>query len=369
LTEIGALAFKRLHGDVIIESKCPSLKRIGAEAFHYMPLSTQSRLDLSELQSLVAIGQWTFRRYGGELALTGRGPMLTEIGFQAFTFARNPKNNINLECVSPNGLTWVEREIDRDENEDLPEEVQSLEQLTLEEAAFYEYLGQQNLLAPPPGCIECWMDSYTPASKKCTFTTTTATNTAEPVYTCAAPFGNVTLTNTTTEKIYTCDAALGDVPLTKALYLSVQAGGRLAEEFAAVTCIPTEAFVDHDAPLLLNVKMPNLISIGDRSFFRFNGGDFTFEALDESYLPKLEHIGVEAFAQFVQPADDRSKISIRLDGMPALISIGTGAFNAPKAPFMLLQIDCACPNLEQIGDTAFSKIEYGIGSKITFTEL
>jgi hypothetical protein len=91
---------------------------------------------------------------------------------------------------------------------------------------------------------------------------------------------------------------LGDVPLTKVLYASIQAGGKLADGFAAVTCIPNEAFVDHDTPLSLTEKMPNLVSIGDRAFFNFKGGEFTFTALDDSYLPKLKHIGTKAFAEF-----------------------------------------------------------------------
>jgi hypothetical protein len=115
--------------------------------------------------------------------------------------------------------------------------------------------------------------------------------------------------------------------------------------------------------------MPNLISIGDRAFFRFNGGDFTFRTLDETYLPKLEHIGVEAFAQFVQPAEDRFKISIQLNGMPSLISIGASAFSTFIAPFMLLQIECECSNLEAIGRDVFVTFGYGSGSKIAFTDL
>jgi hypothetical protein len=83
----------------------------------------------------------------------------------------------------------------------------------------------------------------------------------------------------------------------------------------------------------------------------------------------LEHIGEEAFAQFVQPAEDRFKISIQLNDMPSLISIGASAFSTPIASFMVLQIECECSNLEAIGQDVFVTFGYGSGSKIAFTDL
>jgi hypothetical protein len=165
---------------------------------------------------------------------------------------------------------------------------------------------------------------------------------------------------------YTCDAALGDVPLTKALYASIQAG-ELADGFDAVTCIPTEAFMDHTTPLSFAAKMPNLISIGDRAFFGFIGGTFAFQALDASYLPKLEHIGAEAFAEF--DAEEVTEAAITLQGMPSLVSIGDHAFSTLFASFMVLQVECACWNLEVIGEFAFQTAAYGSGSKLSFTNL
>jgi hypothetical protein len=159
---------------------------------------------------------------------------------------------------------------------------------------------------------------------------------------------------------------LGDVPLTKALYASIQ-GGALADGFAAVTCIPPEAFMDHDAPLSLSERMPNLISIGDRAFKGFAGDDFAFVALDESYMPKLEHIGVEAFAEFDSEAV--TEASVTLQGMPSLIWIGARAFSTFSAAFMVIQVECACSSLEVIGESVFATFEYGSGSKITFTDL
>jgi hypothetical protein len=352
LTEIGEGAFKEFAGgsrgdgsslwyntgDLIIEGKCPSLQRIGSKAFFYSSQNYDrtyrdgnvpdlSSVDLSELQSLVEIGQRAFEQFFGALTLTGRCPNLIEIGFQAFHFAKNPNNIINIQCISPNGLTFVEST------------EEGLTNSFLEEAAFSRAFGdvyidrgrtivtggQQNLNPPPRGC-----------------------------------------------GVYTCDAALGDVPLTKALYASINAG-EVAGGFNSVTCIPSEEFMDHDAPLSLSERMPNVISIGDRAFFRFNGGGFTFQSLDETYLPRLEHIGVEAFAQFVAPAttsfDMLDFATIQLRGTSSLISIGDSAFSTWNAHFMLLEVECACPNLEVIGELVFATLEYRSNSKITFTNL
>ena len=168
------------------------------------------------------------------------------------------------------------------------------------------------------------------------------------------------------KRAYTCDAALGDVPLTKALYASIQAG-ELADGFDAVTCIPTEAFMDHTTPLSFAAKMPNLISIGDRAFKGFKGGTFAFQALDAAHMPKLEHIGEAAFAEF--DPKEVTEAAITLQGMPSLISIGDGAFATLRASFMVIEVECACSNLEVIGGLAFQTVEYGTGSKITFTDL
>jgi hypothetical protein len=108
-----------------------------------------------------------------------------------------------------------------------------------------------------------------------------------------------------------------------------------------------------------------LVSIGDRAFFKFNGGDFSFNS--ESF-PKLEFIGVQAFASFAEPVDDVLCV-IQLKDMPSLIKIGDLAFNALSAPFMLLQVECACSSLEVIGESAFASREYGSGSKLSFTDL
>jgi hypothetical protein len=166
---------------------------------------------------------------------------------------------------------------------------------------------------------------------------------------------------------YTCDAALGDVPLTKARYASIQAG-ELADGFAAVTCIPTEAFMDHTTPLSFDAKMPNLISIGDRAFLGFKGGDFIFA---QHSLPKLEHIGVEAFAQFEnneKPSKDLVH-AIRLHDMPSLISVGVRAFQVYQAPYFQLEVNSACPLLEVIGGEAFNTCEYATGSEVILTNL
>jgi hypothetical protein len=173
-------------------------------------------------------------------------------------------------------------------------------------------------------------------------------------------------TRTTAGEGYTCDEALGDVPLTKALYASIQAG-EPGDGFDAVTCIPTEAFMDHTTPLSFAAKMPNLISISDRAFFRFKGGTFTFQAADASYLPKLEHIGEEAFAQF--SPEEVTEAAVTLQGMPSVVSIGNSAFSTLHAPFLVIQIECACSYLEVIGASAFATRDYGTTSKITFTDL
>jgi hypothetical protein len=175
-----------------------------------------------------------------------------------------------------------------------------------------------------------------------------------------------TVTNAVGGGAYTCDAALGDVPLTKARYASI-INGTLPEGFEAVTCIPAEAFSDHTTPLSLTEKMPNLISIGDRAFFRFGGGEFSFMALDYSYLPSLEYIGVEAFAEF--KTANVTEAVIRLKGSPSLISIGDSAFSNWDAPFLLLQVECACSRLEVISDLAFSTVQYGSTSSVTLTDL
>jgi hypothetical protein len=167
------------------------------------------------------------------------------------------------------------------------------------------------------------------------------------------------------ESTYTCDATLGDVPLTKASYASMMATG--GDGFAAVTCIPAEEFMDYDAPLSLSAKMPNLISIGDRAFKGFAGGTFAFLALDESYLPRLEHIGVNAFAEF--DGEKTTEATITLKGVPSLILIEESAFFTLKAPFLQLQVECACSNLEVIHAYAFVTQELKSASKITFTDL
>jgi hypothetical protein len=180
--------------------------------------------------------------------------------------------------------------------------------------------------------------------------------------------------------VYTCDAALGDVPLTQALYVRSLIGAlgdfqqqqvlgdwELELTLAEVTCIPTEEFMNYDLPLLLTAKMPNLISIGDRAFKGFAGGTFKFVSLDESYLPKLEHVGVEAFGEF-DPAK-MTEAAIVLQNMPSLISIGSNAFANLLAPYLLLNVECACSSLEVIGEYAFASLAYGPTSKIIFTDL
>lgn len=176
-----------------------------------------------------------------------------------------------------------------------------------------------------------------------------------------------TVTNAAKEEgAYTCDAALGDVPLTKGRYVSI-INGTLPDGFEAVTCIPAEAFIDHTTPLSLTEKMPNLVSIGDRAFKGFAGGTFKFVSLDESYLPKLEHVGVEAFGEF-DPAK-MTEAAIVLQNMPSLISIGSNAFANLVAPYLLLNVECACSSLEVIGEYAFASLAYGPTSKIIFTDL
>jgi hypothetical protein len=314
LSEIGQDAFVNFNGVVIFEGKCPYLKRIGEGAF-FQIVSPLSKVTLSEMVSLVVIEQWAFRYFQGEIALSGRFELLAGIGFEAFFAAANPLNVINLQCISRNGLPFLDSELDENGEK---EDSLTVPDLTLEEAAFHGYVGKQNTNPLPPGC-----------------------------------------------GVYTCDAALGDVPLTKALYASIQTG-ELTDLFAAVTCIPTEAFMEFNSPLSLIEKMPNLISIGDRAFFRFGGGEFSFMALDYSYLPRLEHIGAEAFSQF----DSEVTVAvIHMQGMPALISIGFNAFQTLIAPFLLLQVECACSNLELIGNTAFSTLEYGNTSFVKFTDL
>jgi hypothetical protein len=113
--------------------------------------------------------------------------------------------------------------------------------------------------------------------------------------------------------------------------------------------------------------MPNLISIGDRAFKGFAGGTFAFLALDESYLPRLEHIGVKAFAEF--DGEKMTEATITLKGVPSLILIEESAFFIFSALYLLLQVECACSNLEVIGARAFSTYEYGNSSHIKFTDL
>jgi hypothetical protein len=55
--------------------------------------------------------------------------------------------------------------------------------------------------------------------------------------------------------------------------------------------------------------------------------------------------------------------------MPALISIGDRAFFTFSAPFLLLQVECACSNLEVIGTRSFYTLEYGSTSSIILTDL
>ena len=81
----------------------------------------------------------------------------------------------------------------------------------------------------------------------------------------------------------------------------------------------------------------------------------------------MEHIGAEAFAQF--DPEEVTEATITLQGMPSLITIGDGAFATFKASFMVIEVECACSNLEVIGEFAFQTAEYGNGSKMTFTDL
>jgi hypothetical protein len=233
LEEIGRAAFQGLEGDVLIEGNCATLLRIGRASFQ-RAISSLSKVNLSELRSLVTIEHKAFDLFGGAITLTGRFPMLSGIGFQAFSNAANPLNIINLHCISPGGLSFL----------DSADEAVGLEHPTLQEAAFTGYVGQQDTDRLPRGC-----------------------------------------------GVYTCDPVFGDVPLTKESYASMMAAG--GDGFDAVTCIPTEEFMEYDAPLSLSAKMPNLVNIGDRAFFNFKGSEFAFLALNESYLPRLERIGAE----------------------------------------------------------------------------
>jgi serine/threonine protein kinase len=191
LMEIGKSAFEGLQGDVIIEGKCRSLKRIGEEAFHYI-LPTLSRVALSDMHSLMAIDRMAFDRFKGELALSGKCPMFTGIGFRMLADAANPLNRINLECVSPNGLTYLQGTKTGDE------EFLLATGFTLKTAVFDLYGGQQNMDPPPPGCIECWKYTYT-GQDKCTSTTTTMPTTVPLTTTTAA-------STTTTTKPANCPA-------------------------------------------------------------------------------------------------------------------------------------------------------------------
>jgi hypothetical protein len=322
------------------------------------------------MQSLVAIEQRAFFEFAGEIVLLGQTPMLTQIGFRTFHSAKNPLNVINLECVSLNGLTFLE-----DMDEDLNEDALAFEYQRLEEIAFRNYNGQQNMDPAPPGCIECWEDAYT-GSEKCTSTTTITTTTALAVSTTLAA-----------EATYTCDEALGDVPLTKARYASIQAG-ELRDGFAAVTCIPPEEFAEFDTSLIIGTigswvsgsnigqnsssklgvrgGMPNLVSIGERAFFRFKGDSFHF-LHDDGSLPRLKHIGAEAFAEF--DFNSVTRAVIKMKGLPSLLSIGDRAFQTFNAYFMLLEVECACSNLEVIGDAAFTTVALANTSRISFSDL
>ena len=54
---------------------------------------------------------------------------------------------------------------------------------------------------------------------------------------------------------------------------------------------------------------------------------------------------------------------------PVLISIGDSAFQTFQAPFLQLQVECACSRLEVISDFAFATLEFNSTSKISFSNL
>eukprot|EP00729_Bicosta_minor_P021993 gene21993-biopygen13442 len=129
----------------------------------------------------------------------------------------------------------------------------------------------------------------------------------------------------------------GSDGLTRELY---EAGD--PSKYANVTCIPAHAFQEYNGDVTLDKGLAFLTSIGNSAFDYYFSGTLTIKGS----FPLLATIGQAAFDN----AGNADSVIELVDGLPALTSIGSSAFDSFRG---MLTIKGSFPLLATIGQEAF----------------